>query len=165
MRHNYGKEFEQQVRNNLLKVPDIDVYRIPDQQSGYFGSRNISDFMVYKYPKHYYLECKTVWGNTLNFNRITQNQWQGLLQKSEVKGNVCGVICWYIERDVTLFLPIEFLDEMKKQGYKSIRYDTLLSPVYFPELKKRPVIVGGRKKKVFFEYDFEKFFKEVGEWE
>lgn len=163
MAHNYGKEFERHVKQSLEKVPNLDVYRIPDQQSGYFGSKNLADFMVYKYPKHYYFECKTVHGNTLNFQRITQNQWQGLLQKSKIKGNICGILCWYIEKDVTLFLPIDFLEELKNIGQKSVRYDTLLNPVYFQDIKWKPVKIGGNKKRVFYDYDFTELFKSIGE--
>ena len=163
MAHNYGKEFERQVKQSLEKIPNLDVYRIPDQQSGYFGSKNLADFMVYKYPNHYYFECKTVHGNTLNFQRITQNQWQGLFQKSKIKGNVCGILCWYIEKDVTLFLPIDFLEELKNIGQKSVRYDTLLNPVYFSEVKWKPVKIGGSKKRVFYDYDFTELFKSIGE--
>lgn len=164
MRHNYGKEFERQVKQDLEKVIGADVYRIPDQQSGYFGSKNLADFMVYRYPNHYYFECKTVHGNTLNFQRITPNQWQGLLHKSKIVGNVCGILCWYIEKDVTLFLPIEFLEELKKIGQKSVRYDTLLNPVYFQEIKWKPVKVEGRKKRTFFEYNFREFFNSMGDY-
>ena len=162
MNQNYGKDFERQVKLSLEQVHDIDVYRIPDQQSGYFGSKNLADFMVYKYPNHYYFECKTVHGTSLNFQRITTNQWQGLLKKSQIKGNVCGILCWYVDKDVTLFLPIEFLEELKKIGQKSVMYDTLLNPVYFSEISWKPKVVEGKKRRIFYDYDFESFFNEVG---
>jgi len=122
---------------------------------GYAKIDNPCDFIVYKYPNILYLECKTVHGNTLNFKSdIRDNQWYKLLEYSTTYGVIAGIICWYIDWDITVFLPIEYLQAMKEEGYKSfnIRKD----------INKIPrVILDGKKKRVFFEYDLEKFLEEI----
>lgn len=122
---------------------------------GYSGVNNPCDFIIYRYPNILYLECKAVHENTLNFKSdIKENQWDGLLEYSKVNGVNAGIICWYIDWDITVFLPIEYLQAMKEDGYKSfnIRKDINEIPI---------VILDGEKKRVFFEYDLEKFMEEI----
>ena len=149
---NRGKNFELVIREEFEKVPDVSIDRLHDQTNGWKGSTNICDFIVYKEPYEYYFECKSVHGNTLPFSNITDTQWNGLLQKSQIEGVFAGVICWWIDKDVTKFIPIESLSWLELIGYKSIRYD--IDNVYTVE-------ITGKKKRVFFEYDMEKFLEEV----
>ena len=147
---NRGKDFEDIIRQSFLKVPETSVVRLHDQTNGYLGGKNHCDFIVYHKPLEYHLECKSVHGNTLPFSNITDNQWQGLLEKSKIKGVVAGVICWFIDKDVTLFIPIRTL-EMIRLNYnaKSFRYDG-----------GGCVVINGKKKRVFFEYSMEDFFNQ-----
>ena len=149
---NRGKEFETVIRRSFEKVLDTSVDRIPDQTAGYLGAKNISDFIVYKYPHEYYIECKSVHGNTLPFSNVSSAQWDGLLNKSKIDGVFAGIICWWIDKDVTKFLPIDELDRIRRMGEKSVRYDSA---------KVIDVEIVGRKKRIFFEYDMERFFKEM----
>ena len=149
---NRGKNFELVIREAFEKVPNVSIDRLHDQTNGWKGSTNICDFIVYKEPYEYYFECKSVHGNTLPFSNITDTQWNGLLQKSQIEGVFAGVICWWIDKDVTKFIPIESLSWLELIGYKSIRYD--IDNVYTVE-------ITGKKKRVFFEYDMEKFLEEV----
>ena len=43
---NRGKQFEDVIKQAFLNVPDVSVDRLHDQMSGYFGSKNICDFIV-----------------------------------------------------------------------------------------------------------------------
>ena len=70
------------------------------------------------------------------------------------RGVHAGIICWFIDKQVTLFIPIQALEHMKEQGYKSIRYD---ADPYNMILKP----ISGKRKRVFFEYDMTSFFEEV----
>ena len=126
-------------------------------------SANICDFIVYKKPYEYYIECKSVHGNTLPFSNITDNQWNGMLEKSKIPGVYAGVICWWIDKDVTKFIPIQVLESLKSHwNDKSIRYDKDAS--FIQDSKDiHPIEIQGKKKRVFFEYDMDKFLKEV-EW-
>lgn len=148
-----GKEFEQVIKQAFERVPDVSIDRLHDQMNGYAGSANICDYIVYKYPNIYYIECKSTYGNTLPFSNITDTQWRGLLEKSKIPGVIAGVMCWWVDKDVTLFIPIQVLEAMKILGAKSIRYD-MNTDVDIIEIQ-------GKKKRIFFDYDMEKFIKEA----
>ena len=150
---NRGKQFENEIRKCLERVPNVSVDRIHDQTNGFRGSSNICDFTVYKYPNQFYFECKTVHGNTLPFKNISDTQWKGLLAKSKIRGVRAGVICWWVDKDVTAFIDIKLLEELKMWSQrKSIRYDCIKSSQFIP--------IKGKKKRVFFDYDMEEFLDE-----
>lgn len=153
MATNRGKAFEDVIREAFKRLPNTTVTRLPDPVQGYLGIRNICDFIIYNYPYQYFIECKSVHGNTLSFSNITDNQYHGMLEVSQVKGVIAGVICWWVDRDVTRFIPVQVLQVMKNIGLKSMRYD--FEDV--PEI----VNIKGTKKKVFFAYDMDDFFHQI----
>ena len=148
---NRGKAFEHIIREAFENETDVVVYRIPDQMSGMYGSKNPCDMFVYAVPTLFALELKSVHGNTLPFTNISEYQWQQMLKMSKVTGVVAGVICWYVDRDRTIFIPIQFLEMLKQNGAKSIRFDA--DDIHISD-------IVGKKKKVFWEYDMSKFFEE-----
>lgn len=152
----YGKEFERQVYKNFSEIENVSIDRIPDQVTRYRGSSsNICDFIVYRKPNMIYLECKTVHGTTLPFSNIRENQWQGLLEKSKIDGVIAGVMCWWVDKDLTEFLSIEMLQTMKENGAKSVSYKLLACNGY------SPIIVDGKKKRTMFEYDMKDFLEKL----
>lgn len=155
MAQNRGKQFEEVIRQAFLKVPDVSVDRLHDQVTFYKGSTNICDFIVYKKPYEYYIECKSVHGNVLPFSNISITQWEGLLEKSTIKGVTAGIICWWIDRDITGFIPIQELQRCADDGRKSIRFDDGL----YSYIEFYPI--AGKKKRVFFEYDMDLFFRAI----
>ena len=154
MAENRGKKFENVIKESFLKVPNVSIDRLHDQTNGFKGSQNICDFIVYKEPYEYYIECKSVHGASLPFSNITETQWKGLLEKSKIEGVFAGVICWWVDKDVTLFLPIQILNQLRRTDNKSVRYD-------INEYIGNVVEIKGKKKRVFFEYDMESFLNEL----
>lgn len=166
MAKNRGKKFEDVVRASFEKVPGVSVVRLHDQTTGYQASSNHCDFIVYKKPYEYHIECKSVHGNTLSihsnpkpdkkgvlhgfYGNITDTQWEGLLEKSVIPGVVAGVMCWWVDKDVTLFIPIEELAYIRCRN-KSFRYDWNT---------QYTINITGQKKRVFFDYDMEEFLNE-----
>ena len=155
MNINRGKQFEDVVRDCFLAVPDVSIDRLHDQMTGYKGSVNICDFIVYKEPYEFYMECKAVHGNTLPFSNITENQWQGMLTKSKIRGVYAGVICWWVDRDVTIYIPIQKLQEYKEAGFKSVRFDIYDNVGVYQ--------VFGNKKRVFFDYDMQELLWRISD--
>lgn len=144
-----GKDFEQVVKDAFEKVPGAVVYRIPDQQNYKVGSKNPCDFLLYRKPLMYAIECKATNKPLLPFSNITEFQWTHLLRMSKETGVVAGILCWWVNEDITKFIPIQTLEVLKENGAKSIRYNADDFDIY--ELK-------GKKKRVFFEYDMLDFF-------
>lgn len=149
---NRGKQFEDLFRQGIEELDNISLDRFPDPMAGFLGVRNICDFGLYKCPFQYYIECKTLTGNTLNYkSAITENQWQGLQDKSKLQGVNAGVLVWYMSWDITVFVNIKDLTEHRAGGAKSLNIKDLhQDKVSYVELE-------GRKKKVFFDYNFKGF--------
>lgn len=149
---NRGKQFENVIRDSFLKIPNVSVDRLHDQMTGFkVTSANVCDFIVYKKPYEYYIECKSVHGASLPFSNITDNQWNGLLEKSKIDGVFAGVVCWFIDKDVTLFISIQTLRHYKlNYGAKSVRFDC-----------GGCIEIKGKKKRVLFDYDMQTFFNEM----
>ena len=153
---NRGKQFETQIQKAFEKVPDVSIDRLLDPMAGYAGIRNICDYIVYKEPNEYYIECKSCYRNTLNYSNITENQWSGLLEKSKIPGVISGVIIWFIDHDKTIFVPIQKLEYDKKRGLKSVNItheDTFDTGV---------IEITGKKKRILFDYDMTSFFNFTG---
>ena len=100
-------------------------------------------------------------GNTLPFTNIKPGQWEGLLEKSGIPGVSAGVICWWVDKGVTRWIPIEVLNWCKiVKKMKSIRYD------YHP-FDERTIIsktfdiidIQGKKKRVYYDYDMKSFLE------
>jgi len=159
---NRGKQFESTIKEAFLKVPDTSIVRLYDSTNGFVGVATHCDFIVYHKPYEYHIECKSVHGNTLPFSNITKNQWDGLLEVSKIDGIIAGVICWWVDHDVTKFIPMQTLQELKSLGYKSVRYDAGI-PDYlnYTDSEYCMVEIEGKKKRVFFDYSMQEFFKEV----
>ena len=164
---NRGKDFENIIHSAFESVQGVSIDRIYDNTAGFKGVAGICDFIVYKEPYEYYFECKSVHGNTLSihsndpkkkYGNITNKQWEGLLEKSRIQGVFAGIICWWCDKDVTKFIPIKTLQELKSLGYKSIRYDSGI-PDYlnYADSEYCMIEIKGKKKRVFFDYDMEDF--------
>ena len=158
MSTNRGKDFEAIVKECIHRIDGVYILRLYDPQGGYLSVSNPCDFVAYKRPCMYMLECKSRKGNTLSlyspnpkspYGDISRTQWEGMLEATH-SGVVAGVLCWWIERDTTKFLPIQELEAYRNSGAKSIRYDYDLP---------NSLIIRGNKKRVFFDYDFSEFFE------
>ena len=177
MSENRGKKFEQQIKEAFLKIPNVSVDRLHDQTNGYAGGANICDFIIYKKPYEYYIECKSLYGNTLSihsnpkvdkngmlkgfYGAISDTQWEGMVEKSRIPGVFAGVICWWIDKGITRYIPIQALEAMRQDEIKSVHYtwDSYVASYY---IRNYPIItIPGKKKRVFFDYDMNLFFKEA----
>lgn len=161
---NRGKQFENVIRKSFERVDGVSIDRLNDNTAGFKGVAGICDFIVYKEPYEYYIECKSVHGASLPFRNITDTQWEGLLEKSKIEGVYAGIICWWTQKDTTLFIPIQILEAERLEGKKSIRFDYENQFLgYYPsgELEIETIKILGKKKRVFFDYNMEDFFNEV----
>lgn len=90
MSDNLGKKFEQVFKEDFSKIPGCSIDRIYDPGFGMRGVSNICDFIGYVYPTVYYLECKSIKGNTFPLTNL--KQYNKLSKKVGIKGVRAGVI-------------------------------------------------------------------------
>ena len=154
---NRGKDFEGVVQDCIEQLGYIYILRLYDPQGGYAGVSNPCDFIAYDGSQMYMLECKALHGNTFSifsndpkkkYGKVSNTQWEGMLEAT-LYGVVAGLLIWWVDKDVTRFIPIQQAEQLRNAGAKSIKYDTDLG-----------ILIEGRKKRVYYEYDFEKFFQE-----
>lgn len=139
-----GKQFEQKVKEDFLKLPYSTIDRLYDTMSGYKAISQVSDFIAYKYPNIFYLECKAHKGASLPLSNITQ--YDSLLPKIGIKGVRAGVILWLYEKDKVFYIPIKTVKQMKHDGEKSVGIRHLD--------KYRIIDVPSIKKRVFMDSDY-----------
>lgn len=145
-----GKKFEDIIRKQFSKIPNVYCLRLYDTTNGFKNISNPCDIIVY-YDTLYMLELKTIQGNTFNFHNIRDNQLQGMLDaKNRVPNIVAGFIIWFYDKDITVFVPIKYIYTLICNDIKSIRYDD--SHVYK---------IDGAKKKTYFDYNIKDFLQGV----
>lgn len=156
---NRGKDFEKCIKESLVNLPTVSFDRLADPMAGYSGVRNICDFSMFSSPDMFYLECKSHYGNTLNYaSDITRNQWDGMLEKSKIYRCVAGVCVWFIDYDLTVFVNITDLNKHRLSGAKSLNINDITSDGGVPHF-----IIDGIKKRVMFKYFGESFLKKLHE--
>ena len=155
MADNLGKKFERVIKGSFLKVPDVSIDRLRDAPKKMKNVDNPSDFIVYKKPHEIYVECKSHKGNTLPFSCIREEQWNGLEDKSKIDGVKAGVIIWFIDHDFTVWVDIRELVALRWIGAKSVNIKDLF------DWKLHHIEIRGEKKRVYFDYDMEKFLNEL----
>lgn len=126
MNDGLGKKAEAKIREWLDK-PEIGYSfdRIPDQMTGWYGSKNICDFTLFKSPYMYYIESKATWESRFSFNMITDMQFSGLIAKSQI-ANVFGlIIVLFASHKRAFILNIEDINDLMNKGTKSINIDKI----------------------------------------
>lgn len=151
--NNLGKKFEDAVRKSFELVPDVSIDRLRDAPKKLKGVDNPSDFIVYKKPHEIYLECKSHRGNTLPFSCIRQEQLDGMSEKALKPGVIAGFIIWFIDHDLTVWVSIDVIKTLMWFDYKSLN---------IKDLSKIPhLVVPGKKKRVYFEYEMKQFLEDL----
>ena len=143
---NRGKAFEEKVKSDLLKLPDVSLERLPDQMSGYRGSANVCDFTLYSYPYYFYIECKTTNENTFPLAGLTQ--YDKLLARRNRKGVRAGVLLWFVKHDKVVYVPIATFERLKAEGKKSVNIKMVDGDDY------RIITIPSEKKRVFLDSDY-----------
>lgn len=117
---NKGKKFESIFENAWIKeFGKNSIFRLPDQMSGYkITSQNPCDYICFKKPRMFLIECKETTQNTLNWKAFPQ--FDRLIQYKDVPGIISGVLIWYQKHNKVIFVSIKDCIKMKSSGKKSI---------------------------------------------
>lgn len=146
MASNQGKAFEQKFKEDIKKtIPGVTIDRIYDTMGNYKTS-NVCDFIAYKYPNIFYVECKSCIGNTFNLNKLTQ--YDKLKDKVGIKGVRAGVVLWFREHMQVWYVPINTITQLKKDGKKSVHVFDTVDQGY------RVIKIPSVEKRVFLDSDY-----------
>lgn len=160
-----GKQFEKVVQRDIQKIPGILCYRLYDLTNGFRGSNNASDFIVYKKPNFYFVECKTIHGTSIPLDNLIQLQRMNSYLQN-IDGARGYFIIWFVDHQCTFVVDSDVLNQYSDRSEvlvkylhgdfkKSLNYKELLGMVGSVEGVFCPPAVY---KKVFGQYDFSKIF-------
>ena len=112
MDNEHGKKAEEKIRLWLDRPDEGYCFdRIPDQMTGMYGSSNICDFDLYKYPNMYYLESKATYEDRFSFSMLTNKQRDGLLLKSQIAGTYGLVVVLFVSYKRAFMINIKDIAE------------------------------------------------------
>ena len=143
---NRGKDFEAKFKKDFLKIKNSTVDRLYDSVSGYKHISNICDFIGYVYPNIYYLEVKSIHGNTFPFSNLSQ--YEKLIDKVGIPGVRSGVVIWFVDHGRVLYVPVSTITTMKKDNKKSVNVNKSISEGY------RIIEIPSIKKRIFCDSDY-----------
>ena len=97
------------------------IDRIPDQMTGMYGSKNISDFTFFKNPYYYYIESKAIYDDRFDFSLISDYQYDNLLKKSKIERVSGLIIVLFLTYKRAFILNIKDIDYLiKEKNQKSL---------------------------------------------
>lgn len=137
-----GKKWEEQFKLNWSKCfPDTFIFRLKDNMNGYKEtSGNPCDFLCFPgNNKLFMIECKEHKGASIPFTAIPQ--YERLLKYKDCPNVYPGIMLWLSEKDLIMWISINEMEKMVKDGEKSIGLRMLKNKSYniieIPALKKR----------------------------
>lgn len=153
---NLGKLAEKQIAKWLHRPSDGYCFeRIPDQLSGFYGSKNICDFFLYKSPNMYFIESKATHKDRFDFTMVTEYQWTNLLSRSKIDGVYGLVIVLFATHQRAFILDIQDLEAAKQAGIKSLNITKITKwKVPYKEIQTVP----SRKQLLDYTGDIEDYF-------
>lgn len=157
MRHiantDIGKKWENKYKSTWeAQFPNTLIYRLPDQQGGYAGEggSNPCDFICYPGNCVLMVECKAHKGASISFNDIPQYKRQ--LEYKGYYKTFPGVLVWFYEKDVIIWVSIEEMEKMVLDGEKSIGLRMINDKKPYKKIYNI-IIVPAQKLRTFMEAD------------
>ena len=126
-----------------MSFPQGWIYRLKDHFDGRKGSYNISDFIAFVDGNLFLIEAKSIHENYFNIKSFTQYE---RLKEVKVNGAHPMVVIWFVIHNKVLAFPITSVEQMEKDGLKSIHIDTYMN---YPHIE-----VPSVKKRVFMDSDY-----------
>lgn len=114
-----GHKFEDDFRKSV--PPSVYIKKLKLGGFHYKGGGNEADFLLYNYPKLYFLELKSHKGKSFPIDAIRKNQIDGLvINQHSIKGCVCGFLFNFRDYEETYFISIDdltaYLEETDKKS-------------------------------------------------
>ena len=121
MNDNLGKKAEKKIKEWLDRPEEGYCFdRIKDQMTGFWGSTNICDFTLYKFPYMYYLESKATWEDRFNFSMLTETQHDEMLKKSKIEGVFSYVVVLFATYKRAFLIDIKDIKKLEEKDKHSL---------------------------------------------
>ena len=146
MAKNFGKQFELKFKEDWLRISDSIIDRLYDTTAGYKSISQISDYIGYVFPNIFYLEVKSIHGNTFPFTNLTQ--YEKLKCRINIPGVRVGVIIWFVDHGRVFYVPISTIKKMKEDNKKSVNVNKSIEEGY------NIIEVPSTKKRIFCDSDY-----------
>ena len=156
-----GKKFEDRFRKDYKQCfPNTFIYRLPDQQSGYAGggSQNPCDFICYPGSLELMVECKAHKGASIPFSKIPQ--YERMLDYKGLHKTFPGVVVWFYEKDIVIWVSIDEMEKMVLDGEKSIGL-RMLQNKNDNEKAYNIITIPSTKLRAFMESDYTYLVKQL----
>lgn len=88
--------------------------------TGFWGSKNICDFTLFKYPYMYYLESKATWDDRFDFSMLSENQHDEMLKKSKIEGVFAYVVVLFATYKRAFLIDIRDIKAVEDSGKHSL---------------------------------------------
>lgn len=141
-----AKNFEKLFREQTNKLKDVFVYRLYDTM--FIQASNIADFIGYKKPNLYVVECKTCQTKSLPFKNIAEHQITDALEAEKVKGVKAYIIVWYYNHDICKAFRTSYIYSLIQAGKKSVSSEDT-----------NGILIPGVKRKKYYDWDWSVLFK------
>ena len=156
-----GKEAEKKIRE-WLEIPEDgnDFNRIPDQMTGFYGSKNICDFYMYKYPYMYYIESKASFHDNMPFSMINEYQRTEMFKRSKIFGVKSVAVFLFATYKRAFILDIRDIQKQidDPKGHKSLNISKITKwPIPYVEIPAVP----SRKQLLDYTGDFEELVSQL----
>lgn len=161
MNNDIGKKFEDRFKKDYQGCfPNTMIYRLPDQQSGYAGggSSNPCDFLCYSGDCVLMVECKAHAKASIPFTAIPQ--YDRLLDYKGKYKTFPGVLIWFYEKDIIIWVSIEEMEKMVLDGEKSIGLRMIDEKKPYPK-SYNIIKVPAKKLRTFMEADLNYLVNEI----
>ena len=156
-----GKKAERKIKEWLDRPDDgYSFDRFYDQMTGYYlTSRNICDFVCYKYPNIYYIESKATFSDRFDFDKIQPHQFDGLMEKSKIQGCYGLVIILFATYKRAFILDISDIEKSINNGKKSINIKKIDKwDIQYSEINTIP---NQRKQLLDYDDDLDRCIKSI----
>lgn len=141
-----AKNFEKLFYEQANSLKDVFVYRLYDTM--FVQASNIADFLGYKKPYMYVIECKTCATKSMPIKNISEHQITDALDAEVNKGIKSYIVIWFYEHDICKVFKTKYINSLVKKGKKSVSSDD-----------EHGILIPGIKRKKYFDWDWSVLFK------
>lgn len=157
-----GKKAEAKIKEWLDQIDAGYCFeRIPDQLTGFYGSKNICDFYLYAWPYLYYIESKATWSDSFAFKMLTENQREKMTEKSKIYGVHSVVIVLFASYQRAFMFNVADIQESLSNPENKMSLNVKHIDKWFIPYVEIPTVPNKRKQLLDYTGNFEDLVRKL----